>query len=125
MERQERWKHFRASLLDAGREVLILVGAAGGIALLYLLVRGDWSAAQIGGTLRIAGLAVAGLGTLMGFGATRRMPLGGPNATPQAIADRARESARARRYSLGVLAISVLAGAILLGVGLAIEVLAG
>jgi hypothetical protein len=96
----------RKTLLDAEREVLILVGVALGISLIYPLVCGDWSVARIASTLQIAGVAVAAVGLLMAFGGTRRWPAGGVNATPGELTAVAHERTQARTHGFGTIAVA-------------------
>jgi hypothetical protein len=123
MEPRTRSRQVRQPLLEVGREVLILVGVALGLSLIYLLVRGDWSVARIASTLQIAGLGVGAVGLLMAVGGTRRWPTGGVNATPAELAAAARERAQARTYGFGTMAIAALAGLILFGLGVLLQTL--
>jgi hypothetical protein len=120
---KERENDLRTSLLDAGREVLILVGLALVVALGYLIIRGDWSVVRIAGTLQIAGVGVGAVGLLIAMGATRRSPTGGVNATPDELAAAARERAQGRTHSLGTMAVAALAGLLLFGVGVLLQAL--
>jgi hypothetical protein len=111
-----------AVLLNAGREALILMAIALAFALVYLVIRGDWSLARIGNALQLDGVGVGAVRLFLAIGSTMRTPVSGVNATPDQLAAAARGSARARARGLGTVAVAAVAGLLIFGLGLLLQV---